>query len=359
MRKLIAILAILVSLGPRAERTRGEENDIITERIFGPEIPGKYKHPASITELANGDLYLTYFGGSGEYEPDTRVHGSRLTKGDTKWSAPVVISENPKVPEGNPVVWQAPDGVVWLFNVARYGETWCTSRVQARTSTDGAKTWSEPYLISEEIGVLARSKPIVLADGDYLLPVYKETGDDPEFTAADTSSFFFRYDLETKTWSETNRIRSRIGNLQPAPAMLADDYLVAYCRRAGDYSARPDGRIVRSESRDGGNTWSPGTETDFPNPNAAVDFHRLKSGNLLLVYNDNLGDRTPLTVALSTDGDKSYPHRRDIGTGDHDFAYPFVIQTSDGKIHVVYTRDSRSVIMRAIFDESAILGHQK
>ena len=39
------------------------------ERIFGPETPtGKYKHPASITELANGDLYLAYYGGDGEYD---------------------------------------------------------------------------------------------------------------------------------------------------------------------------------------------------------------------------------------------------------------------------------------------------
>ncbi|MFO0948484.1 MAG: exo-alpha-sialidase [Planctomycetota bacterium] len=156
---------------------------------------------------------------------------------------------------------------------------------------------------------------------------------------------------------EQIEIRSRIGNLQPAPALLTDDYLVAYCRRRGDYGSA-DGRIVARIARRQQDV-EPRNETDFPNPDAAVDFHRLKSGNLLLVYNDNLGDRTPLTVALSTDGDKTYPHRRDIATGDHDFAYPFVIQTRDGKIHIVYTRDARSVIMHAIFDESAILGHKK
>ena len=26
------------------------------ERVFGPEIPSRYKHPAALTELANGDL---------------------------------------------------------------------------------------------------------------------------------------------------------------------------------------------------------------------------------------------------------------------------------------------------------------
>ena len=58
------------------------------------------------------------------------------------------------------------------------------------------------------------------------------------------------------------------------------------------------GYIVRSESHDGGRTWSPGVETEFPNPNAAVALHKLTSGNLLLIYNDSLTDRTPLTLSL-------------------------------------------------------------
>jgi predicted neuraminidase len=74
-----------------------------------------------------------------------------------------------------------------------------------------------------------------------------------------------------------------------------------------------------------------------------------------LVYNHSGVDRTPLSVAISTDNDKSYPYRRDIGTGDHDYAYPYAIQSKDGKIHIVYTTDRRSVINHATFDESAIL----
>lgn len=353
---LLIAITLLALAGPSTARAG---DDFAIEKVYGTEIPPKYKHPASITELPNGDLVIAYFGGSGEYEADTRVHLTYKRKGTDKWTAPVVISDNPEVPEGNPVIWQAPGGDLWLFNVARFGPTWCDSKVQARTSTDGGKTWGKPYLVSDEIGILCRSKPIVLADGDYLLPVYKETGNDPEFTAPDTSSFFYRYNPKTKKWTETNRIRSKLGNLQPAPAMISDDYLVAYCRRGGGYEGKEDGRIVRTESRDGGKTWSPGTETELPNPNAAVDFHRLKSGNLLLVYNDSNDDRTPLTLAMSTDGDKTYPHRRDIGVGDHDYAYPYLIQTSDGKIHLVYTQDGRTTVMHAVFDESAVLGHTK
>ena len=52
----------------------GERGKLVTERVFGPEVPtGPYKHPASMTELANGDLYLVYYGGKGEkYGPNGR-----------------------------------------------------------------------------------------------------------------------------------------------------------------------------------------------------------------------------------------------------------------------------------------------
>jgi hypothetical protein len=86
-----------------------------------------------------------------------------------------------------------------------------------------------------------------------------------------------------------------------------------------------------------------------------VDFLKLASGHLLLVYNDSMSRRTPLTVAISTDDDKSYPHRRNIADGPNDYAYPIAFQASDGKIHVVYTSDARQVIHHAVFDESAIV----
>jgi predicted neuraminidase len=202
---------------------------------------------------------------------------------------------------------------------------------------------------------MVRGKPIVLAGGDYLLPIYHETGNDPELVGPDTTSLFLRYDVKTRRWSESTRIRSSLGNLQPAVAALTDDHLVCYCRRGGNYEARKDGYLVRSESHDGGRTWNPGSDSAFPNPNAAVDFLRLANGHLLLVYNDSMNRRTPLTVALSTDNDKSYPYRRNLAEGPGDFAYPYAIQTRDGKIHVVYTSDRRTVIKHAVFDESAFL----
>src|SRR5262252_9315047 len=123
------------------------------ERVFGPEIKtGPYKHPASIAELTNGDLYLAYYGGKGEYARDTGVFGSRLRRGASRWTYPRRIAHDPFRSVGNAVIWQAPDGLVWLFYVVRSGDTWSTSRIQAKVSADGAETWSDSFVISEEEG---------------------------------------------------------------------------------------------------------------------------------------------------------------------------------------------------------------
>jgi predicted neuraminidase len=328
---------------------------ITIEKVLGPEVPNKYKHPAAITQVDNGDLIIAYHGGSGEYDDDTAVYATRLRAGETKWSAPKVIADTPFHGDGNPVIWQGPDGMVWLFYVVRYGKTWSESRIHCKVSRDGAQTWSDPFVLAFEPGMMVRNRPIVLEDGDYLLPIYHEKGNNPELVAPESTSLFLRYHPKTREWSRTPPIRSRLGNIQPAVVQLTADHLVCYCRRGGDYEGRPDGYLVQSESRDGGKTWAAGRDSAFPNPNAAVDFLKLKSGNLLLIYNDSMKDRTPLTAALSTDGGKTFPYRRNIQEGPGDFAYPYAVQTRDGKVHVVFTSHGRKVINRAIFEESWLL----
>lgn len=346
-------LLLMIALAP-CLATVADEIEI--ERVFGPELPAPYKHPACVTELANGDLYIVYYGGDGEYATNTAVWGSRRKLGEAKWSTPKVIADTPYRSEGNGVIWQAPDGKVWLYYVVRYGETWSNSRIQAKISEDGAETWSDPLIVSWDEGMMVRSRPIVLTDGDYLLPIYHETGADREFVGQTTGSLFLRYSPKTHEFTPTNQIRSRLGNLQPSVVQIDPEHLICYCRRGGNYEPRNDGYIVRAESHDGGRTWGEGQDSKFPNPNAAIDFIKLANGHLLLVYNDNMNDRTPLTVSISTDNDRTYPYKRNIATGDFDYAYPTAIQTRDGKIHLVYTSHGRTVVNHATFDESAITG---
>lgn len=350
IRRLLLVLPLLC-----ATTLTIYAGELRIERLFGPEIKtGPYKHPARIEELTNGDLYLVYYGGDGEYAINTGVFGSRLKKGARQWTTPKIIAHDPFRSVGNGVIWQAPDGLVWLFYVVRYGETWSTSRVQAKVSRDHAETWSDAFPLVSEEGMMVCNKPIVLHHGDYLLPLYFEGGHNTEFTGADSGGLFLRYDVRQKEWKQTGRIRSATGNIQPAAVEVRDDFLVAYCRRGGGYDPTTNGWLVRAESHDGGWTWSEGVNSKFPNPNAAVDFIKLRSGNLLLVFNDSMNERTPLAVALSADADRTYPWQRNVAQGPYDFAYPLAVQTRDGKIHVIFTSHERTVVNHAVLDEDWI-----
>lgn len=327
--------------------------DLVITKIFGPETPtGRYKHPTTLTELDNGDLLIAYYGGGGEYEKQTAVYGSRLARGQQEWTPPTILASNPMYSMGNPVLWQAPDHRVWLFFVVRPGETWSTSRVGAKVSDDRGLTWSDTFMVTFDEGTMVRSRPILLSDGHYLLPIYHETGADTEFTAPDTGSVFLRFDPAKYTWSRSEKVLSRMGNLQASVVELEPGHLLALCRRGGDYEPGKDGFVVRTESRDAGLTWSPGVETDFPNPNAAVDLLKLRSGALLFLYNHSMDERSPLRAVLSTDGGRSWTRQLDLASGPGSFSYPTAIQSQDGKIHVTFTSDERTVIRHAVFEEA-------
>ena len=344
------VLALAASLVLSGTAKPADDGILKIERVFGPEVKtGPYKHPASIAELANGDLYIVYYGGKGEYATDTGVFGSRFKKGGSHWTTPRAIARDPFRSLGNGVIWQAPDGAVWLFYVVRWGETWSTSRIQGKISRDGARTWSDSFVVSDKEGMMVRGRPIVLDTGEYLLPVYHETGNNTELTGADSTSRFLRFSPKTKKWTASGIISSAKGNIQPAVAQITHTRVIAYCRRGGGYEPTKAGWMVRSESVDGGKSWAEGKDCSFPNPNSAVDLLRLRDGHLLLIYNDSMNERTPLTVAISTDGGKTWPHKRNLATGPYDYAYPYSIQGMDGKVHLVYTSHERTVVNHAVF----------
>jgi len=153
-------------------------------------------------------------------------------------------------------VWQAPDGLVWLYYVVRYAETWSTSRVQAKVSRDNAATVVGRFPLVSEEGMMVCNKPIVLHNGDYLLPLYFETGHNTEFTAPDSSGLFLPLRRAEKGMEANRRIHSATGNIQPVPIEIRENSLIAYCRRGGNFEPTTNGWLLRAESHDGGWTWT-------------------------------------------------------------------------------------------------------
>ena len=81
--------------------------------------------------------------------------------------------------------------------------------------------------------------------------------------------------------------------------------------------------------------------------NSAICVLKLKDGRALLVYNKSdkpadpskWGNRTPLTLAVSADDGESWRDLFNLETDDirEGFAYPTLIQASDGLVHPTYT----------------------
>ena len=64
---------------------------------------------------------------------------------------------------------------------------------------------------------MVRSHPIELEDGDFLLPVYSEKGNDTESVGAESTSLFLHYDANGSL-VETNQLDSRsVACNQPLP----------------------------------------------------------------------------------------------------------------------------------------------
>lgn len=98
----------------------------------------------------------------------------------------------------------------------------------------------------------------------------------------------------------------------------------------------------------------------FPNPAeggdevrsyAAISMRKLRNGNIILAWNNQDNARTPLHIARSTDDGKTWSRPLVLESNPGEYSYPSVFQTSDGKVHVIFTY-RRYSIKHVEFDES-------
>ena len=183
------------------------------------------------------------------------------------------------------------------------------------------------YPLSRRIGWQTKNKAVIISDR-IIVPLYSD--------GFDCSLFAITDDFGAH-WQFSNPVIGGIG-IQPTIAVSQDGTLSAYLRDNGP----PPQRMQLTHSSDGGLTWTIAKDTNIPNPGAGFDMTNLKSGEWLMVYNDTEEGRYDLTVAISDNEGKSWKWKRQIehdsrgsqATSSH---YPAVIQSADGRIHVVYS----------------------
>jgi predicted neuraminidase len=286
-------------------------------------------HASTIVETKSG-LVAAWFGGTYERHPDVCIYVSRQEAG--RWTPPVEVANGVgfatnRLPTWNPVLFQPKTGPLFLYyKVGPNPREWWGMMM---TSTDDGKTWSEPKRLPDGILGPIKNKPVQLANGDILSGASTEgaNGWRVHFERSTDGGF-------TWTASEPVNDGQTIGAIQPSILFYGKNSLQVLGRTR-------QGRIFEIWSKNGGKTWGKMTLTEMPNPNSGTDAVTLQDGRQLLVYNHNPNNkgRSPLNLAISKDGKKWQAALvlEDDPLAPHGFAYPAIIQTRDGLVHITYT----------------------
>jgi len=348
-----------------------------TRDIF--PLVGEHTHSSSVVETPEGNLLACWFQGSGERTADDVViNGARLTRGETAWSAPFLMADTPDFPDCNPVLWINKKEELRLIWFPVLANRWECGYLKYRIATDyegpgaphwtwqdnihlkpgedfgpimarkfdemgfGEGMWAEyarPYredlenaakdANKRQTGWMPRVHPTTLKSGRVILPLYSD---------GFNISLMAISDDDGATWRASEPLVGE-GPTQPSLIEKKDGTIAAYIRDTG----REPWRTQYSESKDGGESWSPSVDLEIPNPDASLQVIPLATGEWLLVCNDLPDSRAQLTAYLSDDEGATWKWIRKIEPADEEgrkFSYPSVIQSRDGLIHMTYTRNT-------------------
>ena len=311
------------------------------ELIFSPGEPHPQCHAATLAKTPQG-LVAAWFGGTHEKHQDVGIWQSRHLQGT--WSPPVQITRGQdttgiQVPCWNPVLHQTGSGgpLLLFYKVGATIAGWST---MLRRSQDDGASWSNPVQLPSATCGPVKNKPLELADGVLLC------GGSLEPTWQNWQVYFSRTDDLGESWHVTGPCTqpAEFDAIQPSLFDLSGlkpdrNAILALCRTR-------QGVVGRMESADGGLTWSPMTATNVPNPDSGLDGTSLTDGRLVLVCNDTLRGRSPLSLLISEDG-QSFRRVMTLEDDAGEFSYPSVIRDVD-TLHIVYTHRRTSIAWQAI-----------
>ena len=233
------------------------------------------------------------------------------------------------------------------------------------------------------LGSFVRARVVVRDDGAWLLPLFLCKGlSGARWTGShDTAAVAVSTDRGA-TWSLAE-VPESTGCVHMTIVPLGGERMVAFFRR------RQADLVYRTESADGGRSWSTPEATDVPNNNSSIAAIRLADERIALLCNpvsaaqsserraslyDELGEdddrahptggveaiwgvpRAPLSLCLSGDEGRSFPVRRVVDDGpgtclsndpldgrNKELSYPAMVQGPDGSLHLAYTFHRRAI----------------
>jgi len=316
---------------------------------------------------------------SGGDDPNGFFVSNRSDDGGETWSDPLLVVDghDARLPVPRFTLcadyWCDPDGKLHVFHdqttggYAIPGARGCTTSDSRRgvwesvcADPDAPRPhWSKPRRISDGNCL---NKPIVLANGDWLLPVARGIHAGPPFADAfrDTcervkGAWWLGSSDKGITW------KMRGGCRFPDSTWFEH---MAYQMRDGRLRmfARTRKGIMESYSSDNGHTWTaPAFPDGIRHPLSRFFVRRLASGNVLFVKHglkiddDNKGGRDHLTAWLSRDDGKTWEGGLVLEPAT--CSYPDGVEGPGGTVYVTYDheRDRAAEIRMARFTEEDVL----
>jgi len=374
LKAFAMFLVVIATTGVGVSDVRAQPA-LRSELIF--PLESWHNHGSCIVECPNGDFLVCWFHGSGERKSDdVKILGARWVKQSGKWTQPFLMADTPGFPDTNCCMIIDPEETLWLLWPTIQANLWESALMKIKKSTNymasqGAPQWDSMQVmhvkhqgdfaetveakladiigdyeldavaqqwvasvkrqsrdkLTRRIGWFTRAHPLVLQDGRILVGLYS---DGFSFSLVGITD-----DLG-KTWRYSEPIVGG-GNIQPSFATRRDGSIVAYMRDNGP----PPKRILVSESKDRGETWSKVYDhPQLPNPGAGLELMTLRDGDWLCVYNDLEDGRHSLAVSLSRDEGATWTKTRHLERkqpGQARFHYPSVIEAADGSLHATYS----------------------
>ena len=288
-------------------------------------------HASTVLPLMNGDVLAAWFGGTEEGAGDVAIWLSR--KQDGVWSKPVNLTGVQDLPHFNPVLSRNPNGqIILVYKTGWKIREWIS---MVMVSNDDGHTWSEtkelvPGDYTGGRGPV-KNKWIIASNGDLIAPASVET-------KTEWDAFVDLSSDGGKSWRKSEQVpfvrNEAVGKgiIQPALWESAPGKLHMLLRSTAE-------RIYRSDSADGGNTWSEAYPINLPNNNSGIDLAQMENGDLLLVYNPvdgKWGARTPLVLDVSKDNGETWERIHVLEEDEGEYSYPAIVAIGD-EVHITYT----------------------
>ena len=324
-------------------------------KLIMEKCPTDMCHASTLLKIGPDRSLAAWFGGTKEGNGDVAIW---FTRGNEEhFEEPKILAQSEEA-HWNPVLFRVDEKKIIIFY--KVGNEISKWRTMYRVSEDNGETFGEEKeLVPGDQGGRGpvRNKPIRLKSGRILAPGSTEQGI--------WKAFVDRSDDDGKTWNKSQEVAiSQLEYKSGERTVGKDDSSIPVSEQSfyGRGVIQPtlwesipdqvhmllrstEGMIYRSDSKDGGNTWTEAYATELPNNNSGIDMIRSKDGKLFLVYNPigvNWGDRTPISLVVSKDDGKTWEKIRDLSTGEGEFAYPAIIQDEDF-LYITYTYKRKNI----------------